>query len=94
VSEAITGATITDDQIRELLAKHCECRPLDVERTSHSHDCDDEIVEDCRVALGGKPNGQLYPRSTSTAIIQRMDARDRCAAMYFSFVTSAIVESV
>lgn len=76
----LTATTITDDQIRELLAEHCVCRPLDVDRTAHSFDCDDDIPEDCRVALGGKPNGQIGPRSTATAIIQRQAARGICAA--------------
>ena len=76
----ITVDTITDEQIHELFARHCECRPINIDRTSHSHDCDDDIVEDCRVALGGKPNGQFYPRSTATAIIQTRAARACCAA--------------
>ena len=76
----LTGETITDEEIRALFAKHCECRPLDVERTSHSHDCDDDICEDCRVALGGRPNGEPY-RSTRVAIIQRQAARRACAAI-------------
>jgi len=76
----LTADTITDDQIRQLFTAHCGCRSLDVERTSHSYDCDDDIVEDCRVALGGKPNGQIGPRSTMTAIIQRQAARRICAA--------------
>ena len=75
----ITANTITDDQIRELFAAHCECRPLNVDRTSHSHDCDDDIAEDCRVALGGYPTGQIGPRNTATAIIQRQAARRICA---------------
>lgn len=54
----ITADTITDDEIRELFARHCECRPIDIERTSHSHDCDAEIAEACRTALGGAP---LWP---------------------------------
>ena len=76
----LTANTITAKQIRELFAAHCECRPLNVDRMSHSHDCDDDITEDCRVALGGKPNGQIGPRSTTTAIIQRQAARGICAA--------------
>lgn len=71
--------TITDAQILELLSWHCECRPLDVYRTSHSHDCDDDIVEDCRVALGGYPDGQFGPRNTRAAIIQCQAARRICA---------------
>lgn len=78
--ETLLASTITDDQILGLYAKHCECRPLDINRTSHSHDCDDAILEDCRVALGGKPNGQLHPRSTWDAITQRNAARRICHA--------------
>ncbi len=69
---------VTDDQIRELFERHCECRPFDADRTRHSHDCDDDIVEDCRVALGGKPNGSGH-RPTATAIIQTKAARQICA---------------
>lgn len=76
-----TTDDITDEQILALFAKHCECRPIDVDRTSHSHDCDDDVAEVCRVALGGRPDGQLYPRSTATAIIQTRAARVRCAAL-------------
>jgi hypothetical protein len=75
----LTAATITKDQIRELFAAHCTCLPINVDRTSHGIDCDDDVTEDCRVALGGKPDGQLYPRSTATAIIQTNAARARCA---------------
>jgi hypothetical protein len=75
----LTAATITENQIRELFAAHCECQLPNIERTSHGIYCDDDIVEDCRVALGGKPNGQLYPRSTQAAIIQTNAARARCA---------------
>ncbi len=75
----VTTATITDAQILALFAKHCECRPLDVDRRSHSHDCDTDITDTCRVALGGRPDGQLYPRSTVEALVQTQAARARCA---------------
>lgn len=75
----LTADNITDDQIMQLFAAHCACLPLDVERTAHGCDCDDDIVEDCRVALGGYPNGQIGPRSTMTAIIQRARPRRICA---------------
>jgi len=75
----LTANTITDAQIRALLAAHCTCRPIDADRTAHGHDCDDDVTEDCRVALGGYPNGQIGPRSTATAILQRQAARRICA---------------
>ncbi len=65
---------------REVLAgyfgEHCECRPLDVERRSHSHDCDDDPCADVRVALGGRPNGCGY-RGTLEAMIHTLAARSR-----------------
>ncbi len=42
-------------------------------------DDDDEIVDAARVALGDRPCGVLYPRSTSSAIIQTRTARAICA---------------
>lgn len=65
----LTADTITDQQILVLFAQHCECKPLDIERASHSHDCDTEITEDCRTALGGSP---LWPDCMRAA-------RARCA---------------
>jgi len=69
-----------EDLTTELLAgyfgKHCECRPLNIERASHSHDCDDDPCEDARVALGGRPNGCGY-RSTLEALIHTQAAKRR-----------------
>lgn len=70
----VTEHTLTDEQIRAYFEEHCECRPTDVERTSHSHDCDDDACEDVRVALGGRPNGCGY-RGTIEAIIHTRAAR-------------------
>lgn len=65
----ITTDNITDAQIHALFAQHCECRPLDIERASHSHDCDADFAEVCRTALGGSP---LWPDCMRAA-------RARCA---------------
>ena len=67
---------LTDEMIAGYFGEHCECRPLDVDRTSHSHDCDDAPCEDARVALGGRPDGDEY-RSTTGAIIQMQAAKRR-----------------
>ena len=51
----LTGKTITDDDLRRLFARHCECRPLDLSRTSDDHaaihDCDTGILHDVQVAM-------------------------------------------
>jgi hypothetical protein len=67
---------LTNAMLAGYFGEHCECRPLDIERTSHSHDCDDDPCEDVRVALGGSPNGCEY-RSTVEALIHRQAARRR-----------------
>jgi len=71
--------TITDDQLRDLFARHCECRPLDLTRTSEDHavihDCDTGILHDVQIALG-------ILRFDDIGRIQAMcEARERCAAM-------------
>jgi len=33
----LTGKTITDEDLRALFARHCECRPLDLTRTVEDH---------------------------------------------------------
>ena len=52
----IAQGGITDDQLRDLFARHCQCRPLDLNRDEddHSavHDCDTGILRDIQVALG------------------------------------------
>ena len=70
---------ITDDQLRDLFAKHCMCRPLDLRRdmTDHaaSNDCDIEILEDIQIALG-------IVRFNDIGRVQSMhEARARCAAL-------------
>ena len=51
----LTGKTITDDDLRRLFGRHCECRPLDLSRASGDHaaihDCDTGILHDVQVAL-------------------------------------------
>lgn len=51
----VTGENITKEQLRELFARHCECRPLDLTRTSDDHaaihDCDTAILSDVQYAL-------------------------------------------
>ena len=81
-ARTLTAETITDEQITQLFERHCECRPTDVRRKSHSHDCEDDVTDACRVALGGKPTGQLHPRSTAQAILDRAAARALCADFY------------
>lgn len=66
--ETVTAENITDEQIRELFAASCECRPLNICRSAHSHDCDHDTCEDCRVALGGTADSQA--------------ARARCAGAW------------
>ena len=45
----LTTATITDQDLRDLFARHCECRPLDLERGDDDytviHACDTERQE-------------------------------------------------
>ena len=52
----LTAATITDQDLRDLFARHCECRPLDLKRdeSDHAaiHDCDTEILLAIQIALG------------------------------------------
>jgi hypothetical protein len=67
---------LTDEMLAGYFSKHCECRPLDIERTGHSHDCDDDPCEDVRVALGARPHG-CGCRRTAEAIIHMQAARYR-----------------
>lgn len=67
---------LTSDVLAGYFGEHCECRPIDIERKSHSHDCDEDPCEDVRVALGGRPNGCGY-RGTVEAIIHTQAARHR-----------------
>lgn len=70
--EGVTGKTITDEQITWLFEEHCECRPVDVLRRSHSHDCDTLITELCRDAMMVHRDGGQ----------RRYVARERCAYYY------------
>ena len=51
----VTGETVTKEQLIALFERHCECRPLDLTRTSDDHaaihDCDTEILSDVQYAL-------------------------------------------
>lgn len=77
---ACEGSEITDHQLRELFARHCECRDLDgvdVSRAADNHaaihDCDTEILHDIQVALG-------IVRFDDIGRVQAMrEARARCA---------------
>lgn len=71
----LTAETITDQHLRDLFARHCECRPIDLERGENDHaaihDCDTAILHDVQIALGIVLRlGPDEPRS---------DARARCA---------------
>jgi hypothetical protein len=52
----LTAATITEQDLRDLFARHCECRPIDLERGEGDHaaihDCDTGILSDVQYALG------------------------------------------
>lgn len=66
----IVARHVHNEQLRELFARHCECRPLDLTRSEHDHaaihDCDTAILHDVQVAMG---------------IVQESDvARDRARA--------------
>lgn len=49
--------TLTDEQLRELYARYCECRDIDgavnTARLTHSHDCYCDVLVDIRTALHG-----------------------------------------
>jgi hypothetical protein len=52
----LTADAITDDDLRMLFVQHCECRPLDLLRSTDDHaaihDCDTAILSDIQIALG------------------------------------------
>jgi hypothetical protein len=52
----LTAATITKQDLQNLFARHCECRPLDLERVEGDHAaihaCDTGILSDIQYALG------------------------------------------
>lgn len=75
----IPQGEITDAQLRDLFARHCECRPLDLTRSEDDHaaihDCDTGILHDIQVALG-------IVRFDDVGRIQALHAaRARCAKM-------------
>lgn len=79
ITSNIPQGEITDDQLRDLFARHCECRPLDLTRGEDDHaaihDCDTGILHDIQVALG-------IVRFDDVGRIQAMhEARARCAKM-------------
>jgi hypothetical protein len=75
---------ITDDQLRDLFARHCECRPLDLTRdeADHAtiHDCDTGILHDIQVALGIIRFDDIGSNIGSNQEIR--EARARCAEVY------------
>jgi len=68
--------TLTVAQLIAYFEQHCECRPTDVSRDSHSHDCDEDCCDDVWLALGGMPYGADY-RSASESERQIAGARQR-----------------
>jgi len=70
---------LTDAMIVGFFGEHCECRPVDIDRISHSHDCDVPLCEEARIALGGLPIGCSY-RGTIEALQHAQEARQRIAA--------------
>lgn len=53
---------MSDDELIEIILKHCECRPLDIYRDGygrHSHDCDTDITRLAGMAL--RTNPYRYP---------------------------------
>jgi hypothetical protein len=69
-----TTDQLTSDQLRQLFAKHCECRPLDLERTADDHaaihDCDTGILDEIQVAM------------SSGIAEEAADAMARCVTRY------------
>jgi len=68
-------AVVDDDELRDLFAQHCACRPLQLDRSSDDHaachDCDTAILHDVQIALG------IVLLSDAQAW---QDARARCVA--------------
>jgi hypothetical protein len=63
------AVTITDEMIVALFERHCECRPVDVTRETHTHDCDTGYTDPCRMALSG-----LKPDHRNQRMVQRARA--------------------
>lgn len=74
----------TDDDLRGLFAAHCECRPINTARLSHSHDCGTAITNDVRIALHGMMfhDGESYAADDS----QIRAARVRCEQQLWTAV--------
>jgi hypothetical protein len=74
---------ITDDQLRDLFARHCACRPLDLSRTEHDHaaihDCDTAILHDVQIALGIV---QFDDIGRVQSMSEARKARTRCARLF------------
>jgi len=71
---------ITDDQLRALFARHCQCRPIDLARSEDDHaaihDCDTAILHDVQIALGIVQYGDI-------GRVQAIrEARARCAEIF------------
>ena len=75
---SITADNLTVAQLVAYFESHCECRPTDVGRNSHSHDCDTDCCQDVWLALCGQPNGCDF-RSYREVIAQARRARERIA---------------
>ena len=73
----LTADTITDQDLRDLFARHCECRPLDLELDANDHaaihDCDTGILSDVQYALG------IVLFNDIGRVQAIREARDRCA---------------
>lgn len=61
----IDAFTISDEHIIEVFKHHCECRPVQISRESHSHDCDTRFTDVCRTAVTapGFSNRQMEARA-------------------------------
>jgi hypothetical protein len=76
----MTVEPISDDQLRELFERHCECRPLDLRRGENDHasihDCDTGVLADIQIAL-------CIVRFDDIGRVQAIrEARARCAEIY------------
>jgi len=82
VGSNIPQGEITDDQLRDLFERHCECRPLDLARGEDdhaaNHDCDTAILHDVQIALGIFPIADV-DRFAGRAFEAWRAARARCA---------------
>jgi hypothetical protein len=83
-AQTLTADTITDQDLRDLFAKHCACRDLncgiDFQRREDDHaaihDCDTAILRDIQIALGIISFGEVGKVDRVQAI---REARERCA---------------